>query len=328
MCVICVKGKGIAYPEEKYLKNCFENNSHGAGFMVPYKNKVRIRKGFKTYEDFKAALDRMRERVGDDAPCVMHFRIATQGYEQGMTHPFPLSSKMDGMTALKSSCNIGVAHNGILELTSDGSRNYSDTMKFIADYLSLIIRDFDWHKDKRTVMLIERLIDGSRFAVMDKFGTTILLGKGWVKDKSGCWYSNDSYKREKPKYTYPTYSMGWDYWKDDGYDIVPSMRKENWDLWKYMGQYNFSESYCPYSKEDDDSYCEKCRNSKNCHYYQAAMDIPEVPKAKQENVEGWKNLASALHKEARKGIEGELVTAQTIGKKGGLPLRRNHESAF
>lgn len=315
MCVICVKGKGIAYPEEKYLKNCFENNSHGAGFMVPYKDKVRIRKGFKTYEDFKAALDRMRERVGDDAPCVMHFRIATQGYDRGMTHPFPLSSKMGGMTALKSSCNIGVAHNGILELTSDGAKNYSDTMKFIADYLSLIIRNFDWYKDKRSVKLIERLIDGSRLAIMDKNGAINLLGKGWIKDKSGCWYSNDSYKREKPKYTYPTYSRRWDYWEDDGYDIVPNTRKVNWDLWKYMGQYNFSEGYCPYSKEDDDSYCEKCRNKKNCHYYQAAMDIPEVPEAKHENVAGWKNLASALHKEARKGIEGELVTAQTIGKK-------------
>lgn len=314
MCVICVKKKGIAYPEEKYLKNCFENNSHGAGFMVPYNDKVRIRKGFLTYEDFKAALDRMRERVGDDAPCVMHFRIATQGYDRGMTHPFPLSSKMDGMTALKSSCNIGVAHNGILDLTSDGARNYSDTMKFIADYLSLIIRNFDWYKDKRSVKLIERLIDGSRLAIMDKNGTINLLGKGWVKAEDGCWYSNYSYKRKKTEYTYPTYSREWDYWEDDGYDIVPHTRKENWDLWKNMGQYNFSESYCPYSKEDDDSYCEKCRNNKNCHYYQAAMDIPEVQKAKQENVAGWKNIASALHKEARKGIEGELVSAQTIGK--------------
>lgn len=316
MCVICVKGKGIAYPEEKYLKNCFENNSHGAGFMVPCKDKVRIRKGFNTYEDFKAALDRMRERVGDDAPCVMHFRIATQGYGRGMTHPFPLSSKMGGMTALKSSCNIGVAHNGILELTSDGAKNYSDTMKFIADYLSLIIRNFDWYKDKRSVKLIERLIDGSRLAIMDKNGVINLLGKGWIKDKSGCWYSNESYEMEKPKYTYPTYSRELDYWYDD-YDIVPrsAARIPDWELWKTVGEYNFTSTYCPFTECDDDGYCEKCRNRKCCHYYRAAMDIPEVPEAKQENGAGWKNLASALRKEARKGIEGELVTAQTIGKK-------------
>lgn len=319
MCVICVKGKGIAYPEEKYLKNCFENNSHGAGFMVPYKDKVRIRKGFKTYEDFKAALDRMRERVGDDAPCVMHFRIATQGFDRGMTHPFPLSSKMDGMTALKSSCNIGVAHNGILELTSDGAKNYSDTMKFIADYLSLIIRNFDWYKDKRSVKLIERLIDGSRLAIMDKNGAINLLGKGWIKAEDGCWYSNDSYKREKPKYTYPTYSRGCDYWDDNGYYIVPSpsyaTRNPDWNLWKTGEEYDFSPTYCPFTECDDDGYCDKCRNKKHCHYYTAAMDIPEVPEAKQENGASWKNIASALRKKARKGIEGELVTAQTIGKK-------------
>lgn len=320
MCVICVKEKGIAYPEEKYLKNCFENNSHGAGFMVPYKDKVRIRKGFKTYEDFKAALDRMREKVGDDAPCVMHFRIATQGYEQGMTHPFPLSSKMNGMTALKSSCNIGVAHNGILELTSDGSRNYSDTMKFIADYLSLIIRNFDWYKDKRSVTLIERLIDGSRLAIMDKNGVVNLLGKGWIKDKSGCWYSNDSYKREKPKYAYPTYSRGWDYWDDDGYDIVSRSvaRNYNWESWKMGGEYDFTSSYCPFTECDDDGYCEKCRNRKNCHYYQAAMEVPEVEEKKPCQMDGFLEAATARAKAWRADKEREktnLVTAQTIGKK-------------
>ena len=318
MCVICVKGKGIAYPEEKYLKNCFKNNNHGAGFMVPYKDKVRIRKGFKTYEDFKAALDRMRERVGDDAPCVMHFRIATQGYEQGMTHPFPLSSKMNGMTALKSSCNIGVAHNGILELTSDGSRTYSDTMKFIADYLSLIIRNFDWYKDKRSVKLIERLIDGSRLAIMDKNGVINLLGKGWIKAEGGCWYSNDSYKRERTQYTYPIYPRYWDDWEDDGYEFAPNERKENWDSWKYMNQYNFSEGYCPYSKEDDDSYCGKCRNNKNCHYYQAAMEAPEVEEKKPCQMDGFLEAATQRAKEWRAKKEAEknnLVTAQTIGKK-------------
>lgn len=304
MCVICVKGKGIAYPEEKYLRNCFDNNSHGAGFMVPYKDKVRIRKGFKTYEEFKSALDRMREKVGDDAPCVMHFRIATQGYERGMTHPFPLSSKMDGMTALKSSCNIGVAHNGILDLTSDGAKDYSDTMKFISDYLSLIIRNFNWFKDKRTVTLIERLIDGSRLAIMDKNGNVTCLGEGWIHDKkTDCWFSNNSYEREKPKYTY--YNTWYD-WEDDGYDFAPrsygsydsygasqnGWKRQNWNAWRWGDEYNFSPTYCPFSENDDDSYCLKCKNKENCHYYRAAMDFDD---AEPKN--------------------GNLVAAQTIGKK-------------
>jgi hypothetical protein len=320
MCVICVKKKGLAYPEDKYLKNCFENNNHGAGFMVPFMGKVRIRKGFATYEDFKAALDKMREKVGDDAPCVMHFRIATQGYDRGMTHPFPLSSKMGVMTALKSSCNIGVAHNGILELTSDGARNYSDTMKFIADYLSLIIRNFDWYKDKRSVKLIERLIDGSRLAIMDKNGTINLLGKGWVKAEDGCWYSNESYKREKPKYTYPVYSREWDLWEDDGYDIAPRSAASNlnWERWKTSGEYNFSSQYCPFTECDDDSYCEKCRNKKNCHYYQAAMDVPEVEEKKPCQMDGFLESATARAKAwraEREAKKSNLVTAQTIGKK-------------
>lgn len=298
MCVICVKERGVAYPEEKYLKNCFENNSHGAGFMVPYKDKVRIRKGFKTYEEFKAALDRMREKVGDEAPCVMHFRIATQGYERGMTHPFPLSSKMDGMTALKSSCNIGVAHNGILDITSDGSKTYSDTMKFISDYLSLIIRNFNFFKDKRTVRLIENLIDGSRLAILDKNGHITRLGEGWVYDKeSKCWYSNESYKRERVKY----YSASWDCWDDDGYYVRPNAysgnwKRHNWEYWKSGTEYNFYPAYCPFSECDDDSYCLKCKSNKTCHYFQSAMwDEPNVE---------WKEEPKS-----------NLVTAQIIGKK-------------
>ena len=46
MCVICYKPKGIAFPEERILQNCFDNNPDGAGFMWPENGKVHIRKGF------------------------------------------------------------------------------------------------------------------------------------------------------------------------------------------------------------------------------------------------------------------------------------------
>lgn len=274
MCVICVKRKGVAFPEEQALKNCFENNPDGAGFMYSHQGKVHIVKGLMTYKDFDKALKSARRKAGDNAPFVMHFRIATQGYQDCMTHPFPLSSSMNNLKKLKCKCNIGIAHNGVLSLTSDGSKDYSDTMKFITDYLSLIIRSYTWAKDKRNVDLIERLIKGSRLAILDKNGVIETLGEGWVKE-GDLLYSNSSYSYARVKYYTPSRSFyqGDDWW-DDGYYLKP-YQQEPKDEWDYYvgndGQYDFNEYYCPMSEEDDDSYCSECSNFGRCPYIQAVL---------------------------------------------------------
>jgi hypothetical protein len=115
----------------------------------------------------------------------------------------------------KSESNIGVAHNGILSLTSDGAKDYSDTMLFITEYLVNIIRSYDWYKDKRTVKLIENLIDGSRFAILDKTGHCQLMGRGWIED-NGVSYSNSTYSYKKQVYTSPAVYRGCGYglWDD------------------------------------------------------------------------------------------------------------------
>lgn len=276
MCVIAYKPTNIAFPSETTLMNCFENNNDGAGFMYAYKGVVHIQKGYTNYTAFKSALDKARKITGDKVPYVMHFRIATQGFEKTMTHPFPLSSNMKNLRKTKYDCNIGVAHNGILSLTSDGSKDYSDTMKFITQYLSLIIRGYTWYKDDRTKTLIERLIEGSRFAILDKNGHCELLGKGWIEDK-GVHYSNDSYKYKK--IVYPTY-----YW-DDGYYWHGKTNKKAKDyeppLWtdpyeKYLNPvtdlYDFNGVNCPEIMEGDGSYCAWCSKAGKCKYLSAAVN--------------------------------------------------------
>lgn len=294
MCVIAYKPLNVAFPEEKILQNCFENNSDGAGFMYSFQGEVHIKKGYGTFKSFMNALNASRAITGDKVPYVMHFRIATQGYEKTMTHPFPLSTKMSNLKRLKTKCNIGIAHNGILEITSDGSYQYSDTMKFITDYLSLIIRGYDWYEDSRTKKLIERLIDGSRLAILDKNDHCELMGKGWEED-NGIHYSNHSWAREPYKWSAPS-SIGfrWDEWDDDGYCFRPIHSKgstdgntkatENtaggnfsetakgsaadpWDDWYSWrtGKYYFDEEYCPLSVDSDESYCAKCANCTFCY---------------------------------------------------------------
>lgn len=232
MCIIAYKPLNVAFPEENILKNCFENNDDGAGFMYTFNGEVHIHKGYETFEKFLAALNKARAITGDKVPYVMHFRIATQGYERTMTHPFPLSSKMDNLKRMHYKCSIGVAHNGILSITSDGAKTYSDTMKFITDYLSNIIQSYDWHKNKRTKKLIEYLIDGSRLAILDAHSHCELMGKGWEKN-NGIYYSNHSWAYKKYSYTGSSAGFSgtwgrawWDY--DYGDDLV-------WD--KAKGRY-------------------------------------------------------------------------------------------
>lgn len=176
------KPEGIAFPEENILKNCWDNNPDMGGFMYVKDGKVKIYKGYDTWEKFIKALNTAREVVGDNAPFVCHFRISTQGYDTSCCQPFPLTAKMKRMRKQHSETSIGVAHNGILDITSDGAKDYSDTMKFISDYLVNIIQSYDWYKNDRTKKLIENLIAGSRFAILDSKGHCELMGKdGWKK---------------------------------------------------------------------------------------------------------------------------------------------------
>ena len=300
MCIIAYKPLNVAFPEEYILHNCFDNNDDGAGFMYTFNGEVHIHKGYETFEKFMAALNKARAVTGDKVPYVMHFRIATQGYEKTMTHPFPLSSKMENLKRLHYKCSIGVAHNGILDITSDGAKTYSDTMKFITDYLSNIIQCYDWYKNKRTKKLIEYLIDGSRLAILDAHSHCELMGKGWEKD-NGIYYSNHTWAYKKYVYTGGTagFSGDWNraWWDYDDYDddlvwdkatgryvqrnaLKTDTKKteasdgaKETDPWSeyfsdFTRKYYFDDN-CPGVEDKDFSYCEKCANCAFCSEYGA-----------------------------------------------------------
>lgn len=312
MCIIAYKPLNVAFPEENILQNCFDNNDDGAGFMYTHNGEVHIHKGYETFEKFMAALNKARAITGDKVPYVMHFRIATQGYERTMTHPFPLSSKMENLKRLHYKCSIGVAHNGILDITSDGAKTYSDTMKFITDYLSNIIQSFDWYKNKRTKKLIEYLIDGSRLAILDAHSHCELMGKGWEKD-NGVYYSNHTWAYKKYSYTgnsagfSGTWNRAWWDYDDYGDDLVwdkakgryvqrnaqkPAEAKEadskkdteTVDPWaeyfsEFTRKYYFDDN-CPGVVDSDYSYCKNCANCMFCSEY-GAQCVKNAQKAAQ-----------------------------------------------
>lgn len=191
MCIICVSKSGIQQPTDATIRTMFHRNPHGAGYMYARDGKVTIHKGFMNIDDFLAAVH--AEHFTAEDSVVYHFRISTQaGVNPAMTHPFPLSNQPRMMRALDLTCRCGIAHNGIIRLTSDpDNKVYSDTAIFITDYLSQIIHRKADLRCSDTLEYIWELAQ-SKFAIMDGSGYVATIGH-FINDR-GLLFSNDSYR--------------------------------------------------------------------------------------------------------------------------------------
>ena len=190
MCIICVSRSGVRQPGEATIRAMFLNNPHGAGYMFARDGWVTIHKGFMDLDDYLRAIREEHFTVSDSV--VYHFRISTQaGVSPEMTHPFPLSNQPARLRKLDLRCRVGVAHNGVIPLTSDPSNErYSDTAIFITDYLSHIIRRRADLRDRRVLDRIFQIAH-SRLAIMDGGGYIATVGK--FIDERGLLFSNASY---------------------------------------------------------------------------------------------------------------------------------------
>ena len=215
MCIICVSKKGVRQPTLNELKKCFEHNSDGAGIMVYNEilKKVEISKGFMKWEDFKNYVTRCN--FTKDDIVVYHFRIGTQGNKvPELTHPYPLTSKLENCKALDCVCKVGIAHNGIITLTSDGNSDYNDTMLFITKYLSKLIKNRNEYLDKDIQSLIKELTN-SKFAMINNRGEVVTIGDFINED--GLLFSNNSYKSYDYRYYHKNYNNNCNYYKNYNY---------------------------------------------------------------------------------------------------------------
>lgn len=253
MCIIVCKPAGVKLPNKEILEECFSRNNDGAGFMFLDKNKVRIERGYFTFADFYKDVKHYAKL---DIPCVMHFRIGTHGSKSAdNTHPFAISDNDMFLKNQRCYTNIGVAHNGIISLTSTSSYyntdNTSDTYKFVKEYLSLIIENHKFYEDSCTIKLIERLIGvNNKLAFLTKDGHIERIGE-FIED-NGIYYSNSSYKPVQTNFLISRHNAH----SDIGYD---------WEFFRLdkIG-YDFPVGACPVTCEDDYSYCSRCSNKKNC----------------------------------------------------------------
>lgn len=241
MCIIVYKPAGVNFPNNEIIETCFNRNSHGAGFMYPASDGVHIHKGFMSLKEFTDGIKPYKYLK--DTPIVMHFRISTHaGVVPEMTQPFPITQKTKKLKRLDTISQIGVAHNGIISMTSD-AKEISDTALFVKRYMSFLIKDADYYKNPRIPEMIEAMI-GSRMAILSADGHCELLGSGWTESE-GVWYSNSSYKTYKPTYTKSSFRYG----TGKTYDYQSYL---GWGGDTYDPYYGYGSKYDDY--EDDDEY--------------------------------------------------------------------------
>lgn len=188
MCVICISDRGVEQPSKKLMKMMWDRNPHGAGYMFARGKYVYIRKGFMTFNAFyQAVLD---ENFTKDDVVVYHFRISTQaGVNPEMTQPFMFTDDIKQTTVLRTRTNIGICHNGIISITSDGDKKYSDTAKFIVEYLPAMVSKPMDLQDPSLQKEIYSLIN-SRMVFLDYAGNITKVGN-FVSDGSGLVFSNN-----------------------------------------------------------------------------------------------------------------------------------------
>lgn len=219
MCVIAVSPRGAKQPTFEQIKTMFEHNPDGAGYMYARDGKVYIHKGFMELAEFWREI-RSQHFTKDD-PVVYHFRISTQaGVNPYMTHPFPLTDKKEYCEALDLPCDVGIAHNGIIRLTSDAKeKRFSDTVIFITDYMTKLIRKRSDITDPAVITMIEKLTN-SKWAIMDGLTGTIVTVGNFTED-GGLLFSNSTYKPYgKPKTTIiPPSEFNWNDYYEGYYGV-------------------------------------------------------------------------------------------------------------
>lgn len=185
-------------PTEDVLTTCWSANPDGGGFMWSDGHMVHGRKGFMTLDALLNALT----AVPDDAPLAIHMRIGTSGgYDERVTHPYPVTDSLAALHATEWASPLGIAHNGVIPgMPTDDKAGISDTVAYVRDVVAPLaaggnlISSFSLDD-------LEKSSAGSRLCIMTGKGGVALTGSGWNSVAYGIKASNKSWMARKLKWS-------------------------------------------------------------------------------------------------------------------------------
>lgn len=207
MCIAILKYSGVNLPTIEIMKNCFMNNPHGVGFVLHRNNENIVKKGFMKFDDFLKELKKINPKQSEQ--MMIHFRVASVGsIKKSNCHPYIVTDNYNemGYTNIVTQKCVAV-HNGTFKSFKNNSSDVSDTMQFIKMISNVInklnkINDYNFDKSFKEFLNCYVNDNNSRFAFMNTYGSIYKFGK-WIKDeKSGLYFSNESYLKVSNRFSH------------------------------------------------------------------------------------------------------------------------------
>lgn len=257
MCIIIAKDKIGRLPTEAELRNSFNYNSDGAGFMYVDNGKVVIDKGYMNCDAFIKRYNTLLNKYNNfnNKSLVIHCRIGTSGKNnKGNTHPYPITDDVKKLrTKHLTSENIGIAHNGIIHGYGTVT-GLNDTQEYISKFLYPLYRHYkDFYKNNDMLYQM-KLATNSKFVILDKTDTLYYVGE--FTDDKGLKFSNTSYR-----YSYYTsYSYGYNKTYNNDYKYDYKYDYDKYGSYKYDYDDDDEYEYYGYNKYIDDYKDDKYDN--------------------------------------------------------------------
>lgn len=245
MCLAILK-LADSHLTKRKMRNGYQLNPDGAGFMFAADNQLHISKGYFAFRKFYKAY-RQAEHDYPKSDFVIHFRIATSGKtDEATCHPFYVHQ------------NLAFMHNGIFSKL--GNKMLSDTQQYNRQILKTYPKDFIYNQ--KFVNKISKFCGYfNKLIFLDNKGVHLIIGELNGIWENNIWFSNDTYKDIVDDNTFGFSTI------QRIYDIA-EYENENID-WNncYVcgGFYPIHELY----KMDKNEYlCEHCDSQINSEYYQ------------------------------------------------------------
>ena len=238
MCIAILNTSKAGGLPKKQIQNSWDNNDMGSGLLWNKDGKLNVFKSYN-YDDYLEKYNDLRDdkSIGN---IVLHFRIATSGYDgEHNLHPFLVND------------DLGFVHNGIIK--GLGNKTFSDTYEF-NDMLKKYKHNF--LTCEMSKFFISEYIGYSKLIFLDSKDKYTIINEGLGKWSGGNWYSNDSYKEYKsyvyygnkkvsktevngntyePKVYDKKSSYSPDYNSIDGWNETPNNELlDEWDMYDYI----------------------------------------------------------------------------------------------
>jgi hypothetical protein len=196
MCLIIAQERGSKTLDDSALREAWQQNPHGAGYMFAFDDEIIIRKPFWKLKELLQAYHADHKQFGRFSPFVIHFRWATHGKQCKVnTHPHRLDNG-----------RVALVHNGILPFDPPTQSNISDTVYFCRTVLAQ--RPPEQLVSPAFAAILKDMIGCNKLVLLDDAGTMSIVNESLGHWDGSDWFSNYSYR--------PSSSVAWWTIKDGG----------------------------------------------------------------------------------------------------------------